>query len=230
MPDEKKIDPFKPNQPTIPGVSSAPKSGGDVLAAPAPKNPYAKGLPTWIVLSLTGVLFIIIVGLWWSRRVSPEQAAAAPSADTAALTTAPAKPVENLPVGPGEVASTDELAAAWSSKRFLFRNPMANETVPAVVVHLPNGVYWGFSLREPFGTCDMEYVTDLKKLQTNYNFHTDHPMVVDPCNRTVFDLMKYGSGPNGLVRGEIVSGAAVRPPVAIEMRAQDRKVVAVRIE
>lgn len=230
MPDEKKIDPFKPNQPAIPGVSAAPKSGGDAAAAPAAKNPYAKGLPTWIVLSLAGVLCVIIVGLWWTRRVPPEQAAPAPAADTSAVTTAPTKPVENLPVGPGDVASTDELAAAWSSKRFLFRNPMANETLPAVVVHLPNGVYWGFSLREPFGTCDMEYVTDLKKLQTNYNFHTDHPMVVDPCNRAVFDLMKYGSGPNGLVRGEIVSGAAVRPPVAIEMRAQDRKVVAVRME
>lgn len=224
------MDPFKPNQPTIPGVSSAPKSGGDVVATPAKKDAYAKGLPTWIVLSLTGVLFLIIMGLWWTRRVPAEQAASAPAVGTAALTTAPTKPVENLPVGPGEVASTDELAAAWSSKRFLFRNPMANETVPAVVVHLPNGVYWGLSLREPFGTCDMEYITDLKKLQTNYNFHADHPMVVDPCNRAVFDLMKYGSGPNGLVRGEIVSGAAVRPPVAIEMLAQDRKVVAVRME
>jgi hypothetical protein len=99
-----------------------------------------------------------------------------------------------------------------------------------VVVHLPDGVYWGFSVREPFGTCEIEYVTDLKKLQTEYNFHATHPMVGDPCNHAVFDLMKYGSGPNGLVRGEIVSGAAVRPPVEIEMRAQDGKVVAVRME
>jgi hypothetical protein len=224
MPDEKKIDPFKPNQPTIPGISSA-KTG-----ATGPKSPYSKGLPTWLVLTLSGVLFVIIVGLWWSRRVPPEQAAPPPVVDTPAPDTAPAKPVENLPLGPGPVATTDELAKPWSSKRFLFKNTTTNDTSPAVVVHLPNGIYWGVSLREPFGVCEMEYVSDLKKLQTDYKFRADHPMVGDPCNHAVFDLMRYGSGPNGLVRGEIVSGAAVRPPLAIEILAQDKKVVAVRME
>jgi hypothetical protein len=236
MPDGKRIDPFKPNQPTIPGVSSKPKTASsakpDAAAAPgsAPKDKYEKGLPTGIVLALAGVLFLVIVGLWWSRRAPAEQAASTPAADTSATNPAPAKPLENLPLGPGAIATVEELAKPWASKRFLFKNFTTNDTAPAVVVHLPDGVYWGFSVREPFGTCEIEYVTDLKKLQTEYNFRATHPMVGDPCNHAVFDLMKYGSGPNGLVRGEIVSGAAVRPPLAIEMRAQDGKVVAVRME
>ena len=249
MPDEKKIDPFKPNQPMIPGVSNPPKTadaagtsaGGATgsksaagstasAAASGVKDAYAQGLPTWIVLSLAGVLFVIIVGLWWSRRVRSEEAAPAAVSDTAGGDVAPTKPVENLAQGPGAIGTVDELAKPWASKRFLFKNAVTGDNAAAVVVHLPNGVYWGFSVREPFGTCEMEYETDLGKLQTHYNFHADHPMVVDPCNRAVFDLMKYGSGPNGLVRGDIVSGAAVRPPVAIEMKAENGKVVAVRME
>lgn len=238
MADEKKIDPFKPNQPTIPGVSpAAAKSPGADAAAgtserpqTAKPNPYAKGLPTWLVLALVSVLFVIIVGLWWTRRVPAEIVAPAAAANTADVDAAPAKPAETLPVGPGEVATTDELAKPWAAKRFVYKDAANNLSVPAVVVHLPNGIYWGVSLREPFGSCEMLYMTDLEKLRAQYNFRAEHPMVVDPCNRTVFDLMKYGSGPNGLVRGEIVSGAAVRPPIAIEMKAQDRKVVAGRME
>jgi hypothetical protein len=55
-------------------------------------------------------------------------------------------------------------------------------------------------------------------------------MVVDPCNHAVYDLEKYGPGPNGVVRGAIVSGAGVRPPLAIEMKARGNQIVAVQIE
>jgi|SRR5215469_5988808 len=238
MTDTKKLDPFKPNQPAIPGVASAPQnpvSAANVAAAPAaasttPKDALAKGLPTWIVMALVGVLFVIILGLWWSRRNPAEQAEAASTADTSAAGAGASNPAENLPKGPGEIASVDELAKPWACKRFQFKNSLTNETVPALAVHLPNGIYWGVSLREPFGTCEMEYVTDMSKLASQYNFRADHPMVVDPCNRAVFDLMKYGQGPNGLVRGEVVAGAAVRPPVAIELKAEGAKVVAVRME
>jgi hypothetical protein len=101
-----------------------------------------------------------------------------------------------------------------------------------MVVRLPGGQYWGFSLREPFGDCELEYVTDLKKLQTDYRFEANHPMVANPCSRTVYDLMRYGNGATngGVVRGDIVQGSGVRPPIAIEIRTSGKDVIAVRSE
>ena len=99
-----------------------------------------------------------------------------------------------------------------------------------MVVHLPGGVYWGFSLVEPYGSCEMEFITDLEKLRTDYGFRASHPMVGDPCNRAVFDLTRYGSGPAGLVRGEIAHGVAVRPPRAIEVEVRGKQVLAKKIE
>jgi hypothetical protein len=55
-------------------------------------------------------------------------------------------------------------------------------------------------------------------------------MIGDPCNRAVFDLLKYGTGPAGVVRGEIVQGPALRPPVAIQIRTEGSEIVAVRME
>jgi hypothetical protein len=139
---------------------------------------------------------------------------------------------EAVATGPGVVASTSDLSKAWSAKRFLFRSPLSTDLVPAMVVRLPGGQYWGFSLREPFGSCQLAYVTDLQKLQSDYGFHASHPMVVDPCNQTVFDLLQYAPGESegGLVRGAIVQGGGLRPPLAIEIRVEGRDVRAVRSE
>jgi len=143
----------------------------------------------------------------------------------------PVKPAPTLPVGPGPVGTTAELAKAWAGKRFLFRDPVTSEPVPAMIVHLPDGSYWAFSLREPFGTCDLAYVTELEQLRTDYNFPASHPMVVNTCNRTVYDLLRYGgSSDGGLVRGEVVEGLGIRPPMAIEVRVEGQQLVAVRME
>jgi hypothetical protein len=176
------------------------------------------------------VLILIIAGVWWSHRSAPQQTVPVPAAMGAAPGEVAPKVQEALPMGPGEIASSEELAKPWSSKRFVFHNQLTDEQVPAMVVRLPNGVFWGFSLREPYGSCELEWVTDLNKLQTDYDFRSQHPMIGDPCNHSVFDLTRYGNGPNGLVRGEIVHGAAVRPPVAIEVREQGNKILAVRME
>jgi len=135
-------------------------------------------------------------------------------------------------MGPGTIATTDQFAKPWSAKRFLFRGPASTEEIPALVVRLPNGDFWGLSLREPFGTCELEYVTDLEKLKSEYNYSSDHPMVANPCSHAVYDLARYGGGaPNGgLVRGDIVSGAGVRPPLAIEIVVEGKQVRAVRME
>ncbi len=57
-------------------------------------------------------------------------------------------------------------------------------------------------------------------------------MVVDPCTHAVYDLMRYGGGApdGGLVRGDIVQGAGVRPPLAIEVRTDGKDIIAVRSE
>jgi hypothetical protein len=234
--NEAKNDPFKPQQPRIPGVAG----GVGVANTTAPAAPPTTGMasriqqlrmpPLWIGLGVGGALVLGIVVAWWTHGASakatpPEEPVAAPVAAVA-----PAKPAENLPVGPGPIATSDELAKAWSSKRFTYRDPLTSEESLAIVVRLPGGALWGLSLREPYGNCDLEYVTDLEKIRSEYNFRADHPMVGDPCNRSVFDLTRYGSGPGGLVRGEIAQGAAVRPPMAIEVHTLGKEIVAGRKE
>ncbi len=118
----------------------------------------------------------------------------------------------------------------WLARKFNFKDQLTGGLTPAMVVHVPGGAYWAFSLNAPFGTCELEYVTDPGKLNKQYGYTSDHPMVVDPCNRTVYDLSRYGTGPNGLVRGEIVRGSGVRPPVAIEVRIEGREIVVTRME
>jgi hypothetical protein len=233
--DEKKIDPFKPQQPIIPGVSPR-----DAKAEP-PASPLDSGapqqkppLPFKLIAIAVGALVILVGLVFWSKSSHPNLALA--SADpTAAAPPAPAaapKSAPSAPIGPGPVATTQELAKPWSVKRFLFRNSVTGQLQPALVVRLPRGEYWGFSLVEPFGDCELEFVTDLDKLTTDYNFRADHPMVGNPCNRTVYDLLRYGGGASSedLVRGVIVQGPGIRPPMAIEIRAEGKQLVAVREE
>jgi hypothetical protein len=238
MPDEeKKNDPFKPQQPRIPGVSNGPVESAPVSEPVAPPRMRVRiaGLPlqmppTWIMLALGGALFLGIVVSWWTRGSSTSESATSPAVAVVARPAEPPKPAENLPVGPGPVASADELTKPWSSRRFMFRNSLTSETVPAIVIHLPSGTNWAISLREPYGNCTLEYLDDLGKIQSEYGYRAEHPMVGDPCNRSLFDLTKYGPGPNGLVRGQIIQGVAVRPPMAIEIRTKGKEFVAVRME
>jgi hypothetical protein len=238
MPDEKKIDPFKPQQPSIPGVSRS-EANAKPEAPPVPEFPGAppqeSGLPIKIISIAVVAVLVILAGLVYQLRSSSRKPVTI-SADTAgAPVAAPAvapKPAGTLPVGPGPIATTTELTKAWSAKRFLFQNPIMDRTEPAMVVRLPRGDYWGFSLVEPFGNCELEFVTDLDKLRTEYGYRADHPMVADPCNHTVYDLLRYGAGASNdnLVRGAIVRGNGIRPPMAIEIRANGKQIVAVRHE
>jgi len=235
--DEKKIDPFKPQQPNIPGVSPSDAKAKAELPASAPASgaPQEKApLPIKLIAIAVGALVILVGLVFWSRSSNPKRAqastdstAAAPSAPAAAPKSAP-----SAPIGPGPVATTQELAKTWSAKRFLFRNSITGQLQPALVVRLPRGEYWGFSLVEPFGDCQLEFVTDLDKLKTDYSFRADHPMVGDPCNHTVYDLLRYGGGASSddLVRGVIVQGSGIRPPMAIEIRADGKEIIAVREE
>ena len=239
--DGKKFDPFKPQQPMIPGVTP-PKPAADAApdAGPAPDHAPAKdvSLSPWSwkrVGAAAAVVVVLACAFWYWRRSAPSapQQALPETSDTSAPL-APAgqdASVKKLPIAPGPIARSDELAAVWSSKRFVFRNTLTSESVPAMVVHLP-GDYWAFSLREPYGNCELEYVTDLEKLASEYGFRANHPMVGNPCKHTVYDLTRYGGGATngGLVRGEIVQGPGIRPPIAIEIRVEGKVITAERIE
>jgi hypothetical protein len=245
MPVEEKLDPFKPQAPAIPGVPAAGEKSeaahqrpAQVRAPSGGRQPAAREARAKMVGVGVGIAVVLLagVGFLYSGHNSSAKSNLASSSETAAAVPPAAaiktEPAEKLLVGPGPVATTAELARPWSARKFLFRGPLSAEPVPAMVVRLPGGELWGFSLREPFGGCELQYVTELQKLETVYGFNAEHPMVVDPCTRAVYDLMRYGGGaPNGgLVRGDIVQGAGVRPPMAIEMRTSGKDIVAVRSE
>lgn len=248
MPETKKIDPFKPVQPSIPGVPARLPAATEVKAAADAKTaalhppiskfqPAApkKSIPTgmWVVIGLMIVVALggkLLVGSFGSATQSQSSEPSAVSQPDPI--TPVAKPAEDLPLAPGVIATTSELATPWSAKRFLFRTPLSSDPVPAMVFHLPNGQYWGISMIEPFGTCQLEYITDLRVLANDYSFRANHPMVGDPCTHTVYDLLQYDGGApdGGLVRGAIVHGAGVRPPMAIEIEVSGKEVRAVRME
>jgi hypothetical protein len=237
MPDEKKVDPFKPQQPVIPGVppesqkraTRAEKaSSSDAPVAPSALPAPANKPLLWVGVA-AGVVLVAAGIAWWahgsSARSAPPVVTEAPPEPAP-----PPKPVAQLPFGPGQIARAEDLSKPWSSSKFIFRSPYTVEDVPAIAVRLPGGELWAISLREPYGTCDLEYVTDLEQLRTRYHYEAEHPMVVNTCSRAVFDLARYGNGPNGLVRGAIVKGTAVRPPIGIEVKKQGAWIEAVRIE
>ncbi|HTW22614.1 MAG TPA: hypothetical protein VMD78_03390 [Candidatus Baltobacteraceae bacterium] len=243
MPVENKVDPFKPQAPAIPGVPAAtekPDRGAPEAPASEPTNFEQGGTQdAWskMIGVIVGIGVVLVAGFMLLRPGHNSGAKSGVNLPTA--TQAPAaptepksEPAEKLLTGPGPVATVAELSKPWSSREFLFRGTLTPDPVPAMVVRLPGGELWGFSLREPFGECELQYITDLKVLAANYGFQAQHPMVVNPCTRAVYDLAQYGGGaPNGgLVRGEIVQGSAVRPPMAIEMRTSGRDIVAVRGE
>jgi hypothetical protein len=232
-----KPDPFKPQQPTIPGVTGAAPTakpveepGESLRARLMAKIPAGQLPPKLTMATLAGALVLGGVIAWLSHSSSAKVTRPAREVAAAPAPVEKPKPPEKLPVAPGEVATTDELAQLWSSKRFIFQDPATSRQTLGIVVHLPDGTFWGLSLREPYGSCEMEFVTDLEKLATEYHYRASHPMVGDPCNRTVFDLTRYGSAPGGLVRGEIAQGASIRPPMAIEIRIRGKQITAVRME
>ncbi len=137
------------------------------------------------------------------------------------------------------IAVAEEMAKPWSSKEFFIRNHLTGEDVPGLLVRLPTGSssqaggYWAFEQKSPYGDCKLEYVTDLNKLKKDYGFRNPtHPMVGNPCSRTVFDPLKTANLPGGSVwvRGSIVQGSDLRPPLGIEIKVDGKKILAVRTE
>src|SRR5262249_18921725 len=136
------------------------------------------------------------------------------------------------------VAQVGELGKPWDSRQFMFHNGTSGENVPALLIRLPGASaaqaagYWAFGLKEAYGRCRLDYVADLKKLRTDYGYRgANHPMVGNPCSRTVYDPLKYGAiGGNVLARGAIVQGTDLRPSLGIEVKIRGKEILAVQME
>ena len=220
---------FKTDMPQIPGVSAQ-----GVRPQPGFKLVRLVGFLAALVFSLVCVRLLM-------RPKAPEAAPLTPPPQIevpAPATDANAALPQATESEPG-IASVEEMAAPWASKDFLYRNRISGENVPAVLVRLPtasrsqSASYWAFSLNAPYGNCRLEYVTDLGKLRSDYGFRVaKHPMVGNPCSRTVFDPLKMMNIPGSVlwVRGAIVQGSDLRPPLGIEVEIHDKQILAARIE
>ncbi len=228
-PAAEKSDKFHAAMPQIPGV-------GNVLPAPSGTGSGAESRRLVLIGGMIAALLVIGIAIvWWMTRRPRTTADSSPS--DAAVTESPVpEPPPPSPTSPAEegtnvAATTEELSKPWDAKKFTFAKPYTGERVPAMVVRLPSGDLWAFSLQEPYGKCELDFETDLGRLSTEYGYRAGHPMVVNPCNRTVYDPLKVGSlGGNVWVRGEIVHGGGLRPPISIDVQVSGHSIIADRIE
>ncbi len=226
---ENEFDRFHPAMPQIPGVTktkASPRRGLD----PAAKQRLFQ------IMGLAGMFLVVVAALlWWIKSIPTRVIAPSPVepviAETPVPTPPPPNPVETSFDGSSIAASVEELAKPWSAKKFTFIKPLTREPVDAMVIRLPGGVLWAFALMEPYGKCDLEFVKDLGLIASKYGYRAGHPMVVNPCSSTVYDPLKVGPlGASTWVRGEIVQGGGLRPPISIDVQVRGRSIVADRIE
>ena len=230
MTNQPPSDRFKTEMPQIPGVS------GPGQRSATASNPAVK-----LVIGLLAVLLVVFLGARWAlrpKRAPTQSVEQQPQIEVPSPAPDPSTLVPHATATDPGVASMEEMAKPWSSKEFYFRNRLSGENIPALLIRLPAGSpsqsngYWAFSQKAPFGNCQLEYVTDLDKLKTDYGFRAaKHPMVGNPCSRTVFDPLKLTNLPGSVwVRGSIAQGSDLRPPLGIEIKVEGKKILAVRIE
>src|SRR5580704_11121749 len=154
MPTHTTGDYFKPPKPVIPGVpedepekkpeeKNKPEAAVKPPQRPAPQLPPRPAPPEdknsrviAIGICLGAILCVAMAVVFWKLHTSApltDLPTASATPDAVAELALPAKPVADLPVGPGVIASSDELAKPWSSKSFLFRDAITGTEVPALV-------------------------------------------------------------------------------------------------
>jgi hypothetical protein len=229
MTDQPPSDRFKSEMPQIPGVSG---SGSRSSANPAIK----------LVVGLLAVLLVVFLGARWALRPkhAPQQMAdQQPQIEVPSPAPDPSTLLPHATDADPGIADVTEMAKPWSSKQFFIRNGLTGENIPGILVRLPSGSaaqqsgYWAFAVNSPYGNCKLEYVTDLEKLKNDYGYRAaKHPMVGNPCSHTVFDPAKTAVLPGSevWVRGAIVQGSDLRPPLGIELKVVGKNILAVRTE
>ena len=228
MTDLPPSDRFKSDMPQIPGVSGP--------GSRPPANPAIK-----LVIGLLAVLLVVFLGARWALRpkhAPPQMADQQPQIEVPAPAPDPSTLLPHATDAAPGIADVNEMAKPWSFKQFFIRNGLTGENIPALLVRLPGGSstqtssYWAFSMNAPYGNCKLEYITDLDKLKNDYGFRgPKHPMVGNPCSRTVFDPLKLSNLPGSVwARGAIVQGSDLRPPLGVELKVVGKNILAVRSE
>jgi hypothetical protein len=225
----KSFDRFHPEMPNIPGVDSAR------LPARAASN---DSNPQRLVMILTGAVAVvaIVAAIFWWVKASERNAVNFDSAEPALAEPAALQPTSPTPADPANARpaadlTVDQLPRPWTAKKFVYVKPLTHEKIDAMVIRLPGGGLWAFAVQEPYGKCDLEFVTDIAQLAAKYGYHATHPMVVNPCNNTVYDPLKIGPlGGSTWARGEIVQGSGLRPPLSIDIVVKGHSVIADRME
>lgn len=215
--------------PQIPGVPT-----------PSPRSPRSNPLlPLIAGVIVFGIL--LFFGVRWFSHSRPVESVHLEPAPQIEVPPPPPDPSASLPHADHDhpvVADLSDLAKPWSSADFFIRNLTTGENVPATVVRLPSGAataptgYWAFSRKAPYGSCPLEYVRDLNKLRKEYGYGlANHPLVGNPCSRTLYDPLKTTNLPGNIwIRGAIVQGSDIRPPLGVEIKIQDKQILAIRTE
>ena len=229
MADSSPSSRFKVETPDIPGVTTPNHARH--------RNPLTPLMLGAVVLGL----FLFLVLRWFSR---PPKAAEHPRPEPAPQIEVPTPPPDPNSLLPHanennpQIADVSALAKPWSSADFFIHSTISGENLPATVVRLPSGSaaapsgYWAFSRKAAYGDCQLEYITDLDKLRKDYDYrHATHPLVGNPCSRTLYDPLKTVNLPGNIwIRGAIVQGSDVRPPLSVEIKIHDKQILAVRTE
>jgi hypothetical protein len=219
---------FKAEMPDIPGVTTPP--------------PHRRSPLVTLILGLLALGVVLFVAIRWfsrsgkaveSQRVEPVAQIEVPSPPPDPNSLLPHAD-QNNPV----IAQIADLAKPWSSINFFIRNTVSGENVPATIIRLPVGSatatagYWAFSRKASYGTCQLEYITDIAKLKNEYDYRrASHPLVGNRCSHTLYDpLLTAGLPGNVWVRGAIVQGADIRPPLGVEIKVQGKQILAIRTE
>jgi hypothetical protein len=230
MTDQPPSDRFKTEMPQIPGVAGS-------TTRSAATNPAVK-----LIIGLLAMLLVVFVGARWAlrpRHVAPRLTEEQPQIEVPSPAPDPSTLLPHATDANPGIADITEMAKPWSSKDFYIKNGLTGENLPAELIRLPIGSasqasgYWAFSVNAPYGNCRLEYITDLARLKNDYGFRVaKHPMVGNPCSRTVFDPLKTSNLPGSgvWVRGAIVQGSDLRPPLGVEITVKDKKILAVRAE
>lgn len=229
MSDQPTTGRFKTQMPHIPGVAASSHSHT------ADANPVSR-----LVIGVVAVFLVVFLGARWALRPKHAQPLAQqqPQIDVPSPAPDPSALMPHATDAEPAIAEVREMAKSWSSKEFFIRNRLTGQNVQALLIRLPIGSpaqasgYWAFGLSAPFGNCQLEYIADLNKLRTDYGFRAaKHPMVGNPCSRTVFDPLRMSNLPgNVFVRGAIVQGSDLRPPLGVELKIRGNDILAVRTE
>ena len=231
MPEQPQPDRFKAEMPHIPGVTGAGTPRQGIAASPIFR----------MVAGLVVVVVVCLIGSRWLLRPKHAEtptAAAPPQIEIPPPAIDPTASMPRATAAAPEIATVAEMSKPWTSKSFFFVNHLTGESVPAILIRLSSGSasqvngYWALETNVPFGNCKLEYITDLDRLINDYDFRSPkHPMVGNPCSRSVFDPLKMTEIPgNFWVRGSLVQGSDVRPPLGIELKIQGKSILAVRME